>query len=150
MDEKELHDRGLKLRVEMFGRDAVEKRVNALGESLQTPAVTLYIINAHVCRAGDDVGSALRYWQLDQVTGDGGDDGSGWTSRTGSARASARRVEERLQTPRNPGSAVTADIVLRGIYVLRQSFYRIAMASPARASRRAYDTGASVGRVSHG
>jgi 4-carboxymuconolactone decarboxylase len=32
MDEKELHDRGLKLRVEMFGRDAVEKRVNALGE----------------------------------------------------------------------------------------------------------------------
>ena len=32
MDEKELHDRGLKLCVEMFGRDAVEKRVNALGE----------------------------------------------------------------------------------------------------------------------
>ena len=32
MDEQELHDRGLKLRVEMFGREAVEKRVNALGE----------------------------------------------------------------------------------------------------------------------
>jgi 4-carboxymuconolactone decarboxylase len=32
MDEKELHDRGLKLRTEMFGREAVEKRVNALGE----------------------------------------------------------------------------------------------------------------------
>jgi len=32
MDDKELHDRGLKLRVDMFGREAVEKRVNALGE----------------------------------------------------------------------------------------------------------------------
>jgi 4-carboxymuconolactone decarboxylase len=32
MDEQELHDRGLKLRTEMFGREAVEKRVNALGE----------------------------------------------------------------------------------------------------------------------
>src|ERR1700689_109406 len=32
MDEQELHDRGLKLRVEMFGREAVEKRVDALGE----------------------------------------------------------------------------------------------------------------------
>ena len=32
MDEKELHDRGLKLRVEMFGRDAVEKRMSAFGE----------------------------------------------------------------------------------------------------------------------
>ena len=32
MDDKELHDRGLKLRVDMFGREAVEKRVNALGD----------------------------------------------------------------------------------------------------------------------
>jgi 4-carboxymuconolactone decarboxylase len=32
MDEKELHDRGLKLRAEMFGRDAVEKRMNAFGD----------------------------------------------------------------------------------------------------------------------
>jgi 4-carboxymuconolactone decarboxylase len=32
MDDKELHDRGLKLRTEMFGHEAVEKRVNALGE----------------------------------------------------------------------------------------------------------------------
>jgi 4-carboxymuconolactone decarboxylase len=32
MDEKDLHDRGLKLRIEMFGRDAVEKRMNAFGE----------------------------------------------------------------------------------------------------------------------
>ena len=32
MDEKELHDRGLKLRTEMFGRDAVEKRMNAFGD----------------------------------------------------------------------------------------------------------------------
>ena len=32
MDEKELHDRGLKLRVEMFGREAVEKRMSAFGE----------------------------------------------------------------------------------------------------------------------
>ena len=32
MDEKELHDRGLKLRIDMFGRDAVEKRISAFGE----------------------------------------------------------------------------------------------------------------------
>jgi len=32
MDDKDLHERGLKLRVEMFGRDAVEKRMNAFGE----------------------------------------------------------------------------------------------------------------------
>jgi len=32
MDVQELHDRGLKLRVEMFGRDAVNKRMNAFGE----------------------------------------------------------------------------------------------------------------------
>jgi 4-carboxymuconolactone decarboxylase len=32
MDEKELHERGLKLRVEMFGREAVEKRMNAFGD----------------------------------------------------------------------------------------------------------------------
>jgi 4-carboxymuconolactone decarboxylase len=32
MDEKELHDRGLKLRIDMFGRDTVEKRMNAFGE----------------------------------------------------------------------------------------------------------------------
>jgi len=32
MDEKDLHDRGLKLRTEMFGRDAVEKRMNAFGD----------------------------------------------------------------------------------------------------------------------
>jgi 4-carboxymuconolactone decarboxylase len=32
MDDKELHDRGLKLRTDMFGREAVEKRVNALGD----------------------------------------------------------------------------------------------------------------------
>lgn len=32
MDEKELHERGLKLRTEMFGREAVEKRMNAFGE----------------------------------------------------------------------------------------------------------------------
>jgi 4-carboxymuconolactone decarboxylase len=32
MDEKELHDRGLKLRIDMFGRDAVERRMNAFGD----------------------------------------------------------------------------------------------------------------------
>jgi 4-carboxymuconolactone decarboxylase len=32
MDTQELHDRGLKLRTEMFGREAVEKRVAAFGE----------------------------------------------------------------------------------------------------------------------
>jgi 4-carboxymuconolactone decarboxylase len=32
MDNKEQYDRGLKLRVEMFGREAVDKRMNAFGE----------------------------------------------------------------------------------------------------------------------
>ena len=32
MDTQDLHDRGLKLRTEMFGRAAVEKRMNAFGE----------------------------------------------------------------------------------------------------------------------
>jgi 4-carboxymuconolactone decarboxylase len=32
MDHKELHERGLRLRTEMFGKDAVEKRMNAFGD----------------------------------------------------------------------------------------------------------------------
>ena len=32
MDEKELHDKGLKLRTDMFGREAVEKRMQAFGD----------------------------------------------------------------------------------------------------------------------
>lgn len=32
MDTQDLHDRGLELRIDMFGRDAVEKRMSALGE----------------------------------------------------------------------------------------------------------------------
>jgi len=32
MDDKELYARGLKLRIEMFGREAVEKRMNAFGD----------------------------------------------------------------------------------------------------------------------
>src|ERR1022692_1175211 len=32
MDEKTLHERGLQLRIDMFGRDAVEKRMSAFGE----------------------------------------------------------------------------------------------------------------------
>jgi 4-carboxymuconolactone decarboxylase len=32
MDVQELHDRGLKRRVDMFGREAVDKRMGALGE----------------------------------------------------------------------------------------------------------------------
>ena len=32
MDEKELHARGLKLRTDMFGREAVETRMSAFGE----------------------------------------------------------------------------------------------------------------------
>ena len=32
MDEKDQHERGLKLRVEMFGREAVEKRMAAFGD----------------------------------------------------------------------------------------------------------------------
>jgi 4-carboxymuconolactone decarboxylase len=32
MDTQDLHDRGLKLRIDTFGRDAVEKRMNAFGD----------------------------------------------------------------------------------------------------------------------
>jgi len=32
MDDKDLYERGLKLRVAMFGREAVDKRMNAFGE----------------------------------------------------------------------------------------------------------------------
>jgi 4-carboxymuconolactone decarboxylase len=32
MDDKDLHERGLKLRIDMFGREAVEKRMSAFGE----------------------------------------------------------------------------------------------------------------------
>ena len=32
MDDKELHDRGLDLRIAMFGREAVERRMQALGD----------------------------------------------------------------------------------------------------------------------
>jgi 4-carboxymuconolactone decarboxylase len=32
MDDKDQHERGLKLRIEMFGREAVEKRTNAFGD----------------------------------------------------------------------------------------------------------------------
>ncbi|MGB6965623.1 MAG: carboxymuconolactone decarboxylase family protein [Xanthobacteraceae bacterium] len=48
MNEEDLHERGLKLRIEMFGREAVDKRMGAFGEfgkPLQ------HIINA--CAYGD-------------------------------------------------------------------------------------------------
>ena len=32
MDDKDLHDRGLKLRIDMFGADTVKKRMNAFGD----------------------------------------------------------------------------------------------------------------------
>ena len=32
MDEKQLHERGLQLRIDMFGREAVDKRMGAFGE----------------------------------------------------------------------------------------------------------------------
>src|SRR6478609_8819730 len=32
MDDKDLYERGLKLRTEMFGREAVDKRMNAFGD----------------------------------------------------------------------------------------------------------------------
>jgi len=44
MDTQDLHDRGLKLRTEMFGRAAVEKRMNAFGEFGQP---LQHIINAY-------------------------------------------------------------------------------------------------------
>ena len=44
MDTQELHDRGLRLRCELFGASAVEQRVNALGEF---GAPLQHIINAY-------------------------------------------------------------------------------------------------------
>jgi 4-carboxymuconolactone decarboxylase len=44
MDTQELHDRGLKLRRELFGAAAVEQRVNALGEF---GAPLQHVINAY-------------------------------------------------------------------------------------------------------
>jgi 4-carboxymuconolactone decarboxylase len=44
MDTQDLHDRGLKLRREMFGREAVEKRMNAFGAFGQP---LQHIINAY-------------------------------------------------------------------------------------------------------
>src|SRR5215831_13989513 len=44
MDTQELHDRGLRLRCELFGATAVEQRVNALGEF---GAPLQHIINAY-------------------------------------------------------------------------------------------------------
>jgi len=44
MDTQELHDRGLRLRCEMFGAAAVEQRVNALGEF---GAPLQHVINAY-------------------------------------------------------------------------------------------------------
>src|SRR6201987_5940587 len=32
MDDKDQHERGMKLRIEMFGREAVEKRMTAFGD----------------------------------------------------------------------------------------------------------------------
>jgi 4-carboxymuconolactone decarboxylase len=44
MDTQDLHDRGLRLRQEMFGRETVERRMNALGEF---GAPLQHIINAY-------------------------------------------------------------------------------------------------------
>ena len=44
MDTRDLHDRGLKLRTDLFGRDTVEKRMNAFGEFGQP---LQHIINAY-------------------------------------------------------------------------------------------------------
>ena len=85
MDDKEQHERGLKLRVEMFGREAVDKRMTAFGEfgkPLQ------HIINAY---AYGDVWqrSALPPGMKSLVMV--GDDGGGRPSQR-VARASQRRA----------------------------------------------------------
>ncbi len=89
MNDKDQHDRGLKLRTEMFGREAVEKRMNAFGEfgkPLQ------HIINAY---AYGDVWSRHGLAAADQVARHGGDDG-GRGTREGAGRAHPGRLEERL------------------------------------------------------
>jgi 4-carboxymuconolactone decarboxylase len=47
MDDKDLYDRGLKLRMEMFGRDAVEKSMNAFGAFGEFGRPLQHIINAY-------------------------------------------------------------------------------------------------------
>jgi len=71
MDDKDLHERGLKLRIEMFGRDAVEKRMNAFGEFGKAAAAH------HQClclwRCLEPLGPAAG----DEIAGHDRDDGGG-------------------------------------------------------------------------
>ena len=79
MDTQEQHDRGLKLRTEMFGREAVEKRMAAFGEfgkPLQ------HIINAY---AYGDVWSRSALPLGDQVARDDRHDGGARATRTSCA-----------------------------------------------------------------
>ena len=98
MDEKDLHDRGLKLRIEMFGRDTVEKRMNAFGDfgkPLQ------HIINAY---AYGDVWQrpalppATKSLVMVAMMA-----AAGHSAELG--RPSQGRVEERLHAGANSGSA---------------------------------------------
>ena len=71
MDDKELYERGLKLRVDMFGREAVDKRMNAFGDfgkPLQ------HIINAY---AYGDVWQRSALAAGGEVARHGCDDGGG-------------------------------------------------------------------------
>ena len=67
MDDKDLYDRGLKLRTEIFGRDAVEKRMNAFGEFGQSAAahhqrLCLWRrLAAHGVAAGDKIAGHDRH-----------------------------------------------------------------------------------------
>ena len=93
MDIQEQHDRGLALRTELFGREAVEKRSNAFGEfgkPLQ------HIINAY---AYGDVWSRSALPLATKSLGDDRHDGGGG-ARQRAARAPEGRDQERLQASR--------------------------------------------------
>src|SRR5215472_6040802 len=56
MDTRDLHDKGMKLRREMFGRDAVEQRMTALGafgEPLKTKSLAAIAMTAAIGRANE-------------------------------------------------------------------------------------------------
>ena len=106
MDIQEQHDRGLALRTELFGREAVEKRMNAFGEfgkPLQ------HVINAYAY--GDVWQRSALPLATKSLVMVGMMAAAGHPERV--ARASEGRTEERLQRGTDPGGAAPAHALLR-------------------------------------
>ncbi len=106
MDVRDLHDKGLKLRQEMFGAAAVEQRMNAFGafgEPLQN------IINAY---AYGDVWSRTALPMANEIARHGGDDGGG-RPRERASRPPQGRARQRLHGRADPGDSSAGRDLLR-------------------------------------